>query len=127
MSIGLFHLTYDENKGRYPNAMENVIEVVWNKCFVTEIGHPVESTFVFRMTSSDYDVEKVREALVAHFPRDFWFVISRAAHTKKRDTDSMIEHLATSPCKEHADAFFDVLQRLKDAKKISTYVRNLSM
>ena len=123
----LFHLTYDANKDRYPNAMDDIIEVLCEKCHVTEIGHPVESTFVFKMTSSDYDVEMVREALTTRFPRDFWFVISRAAYTKKRDTDSMFEHFTIRPSREHADSFSDVLQKLKKTQKIGSDVKNLAM
>ena len=127
MSLRLFHLTYDANKDRHPTAMEDVIEVLCNKCSVAEIGHPVESTFVFKMTSSDYDAEHIREVLTTRFPKAFWFVISRAAYTKKSNTDSMIEHFAVKPCKEHTDPFSVVLQKLKDAKKISTNVKNLAL
>jgi hypothetical protein len=123
----LFHLTYDAAKDKYSNAMEDVIEVLCTKCHVQEIGHPVESTFVFRMESADYDVEQIMEELKKSFPEDFWFVISRAAYTKKRDTDGMLEHFTARPCKEHTDTFPAVLQKLKDAKKLSTDVRNLSM
>lgn len=127
MSIRMFHLTYDADSVKYPNAMEDVIEVLCEKCYVTEIGHPVESTFVFKMTSSDYDVHKVRDVLTTRFPKDFWFVISRAAYAKKKDTDYMIEHISAKPCKEHTNSFPDVLKKLKDAKKISAKVMNLCM
>ena len=127
MSMRLFHLTYDAKKDSYLNAMEDVIEVLCKECSVVEIGHPVESTFVFKMKTADYDVEHVREALTARFPKDFWFVVSRAAYTKKCDTDSMIEHFTAKPCKEHTDKFPSVLQKLKDAKKISTDVKDISM
>ena len=126
MSMSTFHLTYDADSGKYPNAMEDVIEVLCKKCCVTEIGHPVESTFVFKMTSSDYDYAEVGAALSTRFPKDFWFVISRVAYVNKRDTDSSIRHIAGKPCKEHTDAFPAVLQKLKDAKKISADVKNLS-
>ena len=126
MSKSTFHLTYDAASGKYPNAMEDIIVELCNKCYVTEIGHPVESTFVFKMTSSDYDHADVRAALSTRFPKDFWFVISRVAYVNKRDTDSSIRHIAGKPCKEHTDAFPAVLQKLKDAKKISADVKNLS-
>lgn len=127
MSLKLFHLTYDGNKDRYPTAMEDVVEVLCKKCSVAEIGHPVESTFVFKMESADYDVEHIEEALITRFPKDFWFVISRAAYTKKSDTDSMIEHFAVRSCREHTDPFPAVLKKLKDAKKISANVKNLAV
>ena len=127
MSIRMFHLTYDADSVKYPNAMEDVIEVLCNKCYVTEIGHPVESTFIFKMTSSDYDFEKVREVLTTRFPNGFWFVISRVAYLKKSDTESNIEHFTLKPCKEHTTSFPDLLKKLRDAKKISTAVKNLSV
>lgn len=127
MSIRMFHLTYDADSVKYPNAMEDVIEVLCKKCYVTEIGHPVESTFIFKMTSSDYDFEQVREVLTTRFPNDFWFVISRVAYLKKSGTESNIEHFTSKPCKEHTTSFPDVLKKLKDAKKISTAVKNLSV
>ncbi len=126
MAMSKFHLTYDANKDRYPKAMEDIIEVLCNKCYVTEIGHPIESTFVFKMTSSDCDIDEIGAVLTTHFPKDFWFVISRVDYAKKRDTEAMIEHLKATPCKEHTDAFPAVLQKLKDAKKISADVKNLS-
>ena len=127
MSIRMFHLTYDADSGKYPNAMEDVIDVLCNKCCVTEIAHPVESTFVFRMAPSDYDVVEVREVLATRFPKDFWFVISRVAYLQKSDAECNIEHLSANPCKAHTDAFADVLQKLKDADKIGKDVKNLSL
>ena len=127
MSMRLFHLTYDAAKDKYPNVMEAVIEVLCKECSVTEIGHPVESTFVFRMESSDYDVEHISVVLKTCFPQNFWFVISRVAYVKNRDTASMIEHVAAKMCKEHTDAFPAVLQELKDKRKISVNVKNLSI
>ena len=127
MPIRLFHLTYDAAKSKYPNAMEDVIEVLCGTCFVTEIGHPAESTFVFKMESAGYDVEKTREALIARFPKDFCFIVSRVDYTTKYGTDSIIKHITVKPGKEHTDAFPAVLQKLKDAKKISADVRNLVM
>ena len=126
MSLRLFHLTYDANKDRYPTAMEDVIEVLCKKCSVAEIGHPVESTFVFKMESANYDVEQIMEELITRFDKDFFFVVSRVDYTVKYDADS-IKHLAAKPCKEHVDAFPAVLQKLKDAKKIRADVKNLSI
>lgn len=125
MQIRLFHLTYDAAKSKYPNAMQDVVDVLCNECLVTEIGHPVESTFVFKMESADYDVEQIMEKLTTRFGNDFYFVVSRVAHTAKRD--KVIKHFAARSCKEHTDAFPDVLQKLKDAKKISANVKNLAV
>lgn len=122
-----FHLTYDADSDRYPNAMEDIIEVLCKKLCVTEIGHPVESTFVFKMASSDCDVDEIGEVLSTHFPDDFWFVISRVDCAQKRDTEAMIEQKMARPCKEHTDAFPAVLQELKESKKISADVKNLSI
>lgn len=126
MSMSIFHLTYDATSSKYPNAMEDIIQVLCNKCNVIEIGHPVESTFVFKMTSSDYDYAEVAAALSTRFPKDFWFVISRVAYVQMRDTDSNIRHIISKPCKEHTDAFPAVLRQLKEARKISADVKNLS-
>lgn len=120
-----FLLSYD--------AVEDVLdEVVVFLCGkgVRNIGHPVESTLVFALMDNDNTaLQKLRTGLIAKFPTGFYFVLSRVsrAEVEKGRIVDMIEskvESSTKAQKSHEDAFDDVLQKLKDNKRIEDDVKN---
>ena len=81
----LFHLSYDNGK----MDAEEVARVLRDKLNVSEIGRPVESTMVFKMTPSLDDVDRIAKALKQKFTADdACFVVSRVVYVRHGENDS---------------------------------------
>ena len=117
----LFHLSYDNGK---MDAKE-VARVLRDKLNVSEIGRPVESTMVFKMTQSLDDVDRIAKALKQKFTADdACFVVSRVAYVRHGENDSR-DHIRVKPGKDHVDGFDKVIEELNKEEGAEIRIKNL--
>ena len=119
--MSLFHLSYDNGK----MDAKDVARVLRDELGVSEIGRPVESTMVFKMTSSLDDVDRIANALKQKFTADdACFVVSRVAYVKHGENDSRY-HIRVKPGKDHVDGFDEVVEELNKEKQAKIRIKNL--
>ena len=117
----LFHLSYDNGK---MDAKE-VARVLRDKLNVSEIGRPVESTMVFKMTQSLDDIDRIAKALKQKFTADdACFVVSRVAHVIYGENDSR-DHIRVKPGKDHVEGFDKVIEELNKEEETKIRIKNL--
>ena len=119
--MSLFHLSYDNGK---MDAKE-VARVLRDKLKVSEIGRPVESTMVFKMTPSLGDVDCIAKELKQKFASaDACFVVSRVAYVIHGENDSRY-HVRVKAGKDHVDGFDKVIEELNKEESAKIHIKNL--
>lgn len=117
----LFHLSYDNGK----MDAADVAKVLRDKLNVSEIGRPVESTMVFKMTPSLDDVDRIANALKQKFTADdACFVVSRVAYVIHGENDSR-DHIRVKSGKGHVDGFDTVVDELNKDGQSKIRIKNL--
>lgn len=117
----LFHLSYDNGK---MDAKE-VTRVLRDKLKVSEIGRPVESTMVFKMTQSLDDVDRITKALKQKFTADdACFVVSRVVSLEHGE-DDVRDHIRVKSGKDHVDGFDKVVEELNKEEGAEIRIKNL--
>ena len=114
--MNLFHLSYDNGK---MDAKE-VTRVLRDKLKVSEIGRPVESTMVFKMTETTDAVERIAKELKQKFTSaDACFVVSRVLFADSED------HIHVKAGKDHVDGFDKVIEELNKEEGAEIRIKNL--
>ena len=117
----LFHLSYDNGK----MDAADVAKVLRDKLNVTEIGRPVESTMVFKMTPSLDDVDRITKALKQKFTADdACFVVSRVVSLEHGE-DDVRDHIRVKPGKDHVEGFDKVIEELNKEEEAKIHIKNL--
>ena len=117
----LFHLSYDNGE----MDTKDVVRFLRDKFEVSEIGRPVESTLVFRMTPSVDDVDRIANVLKQKFSSaDACFVVSRVAYVNHGENDSR-DHIRVKVGKDHVDGFDMVVDELNKDGKGKVRIKNL--
>ena len=119
--MAYYMLSYDASKDDYPEALEDIVALLFERFEVFKIGRPVESTLIFEIDADKHSVATLKKALIGKFPEKFGFSISRVFYR-----NSVYQASIWSKSDDDLESGFDViLEKLKGDARICAGVENL--
>lgn len=119
--MAYYMLSYDASKDDYPDALEDIVVLLFERFQVFKIGRPVESTLLFEVDADKYSVATLKKGLIDKFPEKFGFALSRVFYRNSA-------HQASICPKSDDDlesGFGVILEKLKSDARICAGVENL--
>ena len=119
--MAYYMLSYDASKDDYPEALEDIVVLLFERFQVFKIGRPVESTLIFEVDADKHSVATLKKDLIDEFPAKFGFAISRVSYR-----DSAYQASICPKSDDDLESGFDViLEKLKSDARICVGVENL--
>jgi len=112
--MAYYLISYDASTEEYPDALKDIVALLFEEFDVYRIGRPVASTLLFEIDAKKWSIEAVAELINDHFNGDFGFVLSRVSY---RDNENKVL-IVPKQDQKLGDNFDDVLEELKDDGRI---------
>ena len=119
--MAYYLISYDASVDEYPDALKDIVGVLFENFDVYRLGRPIASTLLFEVDAEKWSIEEIAVVIKGHFERDFGFVLSRVSYRDKEHKVLIVPKQDQELCNN----FDDVLEELKDEGRICDGVENI--